>query len=236
MDDASQDMIRIEGLAKSFTLHNQGGVQIPVLDAVSLSVKQRECLVLAGASGAGKSTLLRSIYANYVTETGSIRVRHDDRWVDLVGAPPHVVLDVRERTLGYVSQFLRVIPRISALDLVAEPLLARGLEDRKARDQAGAMLERLAIPQALWSLPPATFSGGEQQRVNIAMTFVKDYPILLLDEPTASLDAVNRRAVIGLIIEARDKGAAIAGIFHDEQVRAAVGTAVFDVEDARKAA
>jgi alpha-D-ribose 1-methylphosphonate 5-triphosphate synthase subunit PhnL len=233
---ASDDMIRVSGLCKSFTLHNQGGIRIPVLENVSLNVKRGECVVLAGASGAGKSTLLRSIYANYLAEAGSIQVRHDDAWVDLVGAAPHVVLDIRERTLGHVSQFLRVIPRISAIDLVAQPLLSRGFDDAAARDRAAAMLGKLAIPEALWALPPATFSGGEQQRVNIAMTFARDYPVLLLDEPTASLDADNRQAVIDLIVEARDNGAAIAGIFHDEFVRAAVGTTTYTVDTARKAA
>lgn len=236
LTDEDQDMIRVEGLCKSFTLHNQGGVRIPVLENVSLTVKRGECLVLAGASGAGKSTLLRSIYANYLAQAGRILVRHDGGWVDLVGAPPHLVLEVREHTLGHVSQFLRVIPRISALDLVAQPLLSRGFDEAAAKRRAEEMLERLAIPESLWSLPPATFSGGEQQRVNIAMTFARDYPILLLDEPTASLDAENRQAVIDLIVEARDRGVAIAGIFHDAFVRDAVGTRTYTVDSARKAA
>ena len=235
-DTDDRGMIRVSGLSKSFTLHNQGGIRIPVLDDVSLIVARGECLVLAGASGAGKSTLLRSIHANYLAEAGSIRVRHDGEWIELVGAAPHVVLDVRERTLGHVSQFLRVIPRISALDLVAQPLMSRGLDEAAARDRAAEMLGRLAIPEPLWALPPATFSGGEQQRVNIAMTFARDYPILLLDEPTASLDAGNRQAVIDLIVEARDGGAAIAGIFHDAFVRDAIGTATYTLDGARKAA
>jgi len=230
------DMIRVEGLRKGFTLHNQGGVRIPVLENVSLTVRRGECVVLAGASGAGKSTLLRSIYANYLAEAGRVLVRHDDNWVNLVGAPPHLVLDVRERSLGHVSQFLRVIPRIGALDLVAQPLLTRGFAETAARRRAEEILERLAIPRTLWPLPPATFSGGEQQRVNIAMTFARDYPILLLDEPTASLDAGNRQAVIDLIVEARDRGVAIVGIFHDAFVRDAVGTRIYTVDSARKAA
>jgi alpha-D-ribose 1-methylphosphonate 5-triphosphate synthase subunit PhnL len=236
LDADDQDMIRVAGLSKSFTLHNQGGVRIPVLEDLSLTVKRGECVVLAGDSGAGKSTLLRLIHANYLAETGSIDIRHDGRWIDLVAAPPHVILDIRERTLGHVSQFLRVIPRISAIDLVSRPLLSRGICEGDSRDRAAEILGRLAIPEALWTLPPATFSGGEQQRVNIAMTFAREFPILLLDEPTASLDAGNRQAVIDLIIEARDNGAAIAGIFHDEFVRDAVGTTIFTVSNARKAA
>jgi alpha-D-ribose 1-methylphosphonate 5-triphosphate synthase subunit PhnL len=207
-----------------------------VFAGLDLAVGRGECLILAGPSGAGKSSLLRSLYANYKPQAGSILVRHGDRVVDLCAAEPHEILEVRRHTLGYVSQFLRVIPRVPTLDLVAEPLLGRGVDPAEANARAGTLLARLRIPQALWGLPPATFSGGEQQRVNIAMTFVQDYPILLLDEPTASLDPDNRRTVTELIVEARGRGAAVVGIFHDAEVRAAVGTRSFDLDAARKAA
>ncbi|UUX50006.1 phosphonate C-P lyase system protein PhnL [Nisaea acidiphila] len=236
MTDTSNEMIHVENLVKSFTLHNQGGVTLTVLENVSFSVERGECIILAGPSGSGKSTLLRSLYANYLPQSGKVEVRHDDELLDLVTAPPHVVLDIRARTLGYVSQFLRVIPRVSTLDLVMEPLLARGMDERGAREKAATLLTRLRIPESLWSLPPATFSGGEQQRVNIAMTLILDYPVLLLDEPTASLDAENRQTVVDLINEAREGGAAIVGIFHDSQVREAVGTRTYTLEEARKAA
>jgi alpha-D-ribose 1-methylphosphonate 5-triphosphate synthase subunit PhnL len=165
-------------------------------------------------------------------------------------AEPRAVLELRRRTLGYVSQFLRVIPRVSALDVVAEPLLALGVARANARDEARddaransrddaradaraeaqQWLARLNLPPALWSLPPATFSGGEQQRVNIARGLIARRPVLLLDEPTASLDADNRAVVIELITQARDAGAAIVGIFHDAEVRAAVVTRTFELE------
>lgn len=236
MTENPNEMIRVESLVKRFTLHNQGGVTLTVLENVSLSVAKGECVILAGPSGAGKSTLLRSLYANYLPQEGSVSIRHDGEMIDLVTAPPHVVLDIRARTLGYVSQFLRVIPRVTTLDLVMEPLLARGMNEIAAREKAATLLARLRIPESLWSLPPATFSGGEQQRVNIAMTMVQDYPVLLLDEPTASLDAENRQTVVDLINEAREAGSAIVGIFHDEQVREAVGTRTYTLEEARKAA
>lgn len=229
-------MLRAEGLAKSFVLHNQGGVVIKVFDGLSLEVRRGECLILAGPSGAGKSSLLRSLYANYKPQSGAVLVRHDDRVVDLCTAEPYEILEVRRRTLGYVSQFLRVIPRVPTLDLVTEPLTTRGVDPAEARERAGTLLSRLRIPEALWGLPPATFSGGEQQRVNIAMTFVQDYPILLLDEPTASLDLDNRRTVTDLITEAHEAGAAIVGIFHDAEVRAAVGTRSYDLTAQRPAA
>jgi alpha-D-ribose 1-methylphosphonate 5-triphosphate synthase subunit PhnL len=226
-------MMRVKDLSKSFTLHEQGGVVLPVLDNINLDVMAGECVVLLGPSGSGKSTLLRSMYANYKPQTGRIEVRHEGAWVDILSAAPRMVLNVRKRTLGYVSQFLRVIPRVPSLEVVAEPLRNIGIDPAAARARAAAMLERLRIPQRLWSLAPATFSGGEQQRVNIARGFISQSPIMLLDEPTSSLDAQNRAAVITLIDEAKARGTAIVGIFHDEDVRRRVGTRQFDVALAR---
>ena len=222
-------MLHAQGLSKHFVLHNQAGVKIDVFEKVEFTARQGECVILAGPSGSGKSTLLRSLYANYKPQAGSIYVRHGEAWVDLCAARPFQIMEVRRDTLGYVSQFLRVIPRVATLDLVSEPLIGQGLTEEAARKRAETILTRLRIPEALWSLPPSTFSGGEQQRVNIAMTFVQDYPILLLDEPTASLDKDNRETVIALINEAKGRGAAIIGICHDAEVRAAVGPRSYDV-------
>ena len=236
MEKIKDDMLRVDNLAKTFLLHNQGAKKLPVFQNISFQVKAGECLVLTGASGTGKSTLLRAIYANYLVQSGTINIRHENKWVDLASASPHEVLDIRKKTLGYVSQFLRVIPRISTIDLVCEPLIVQGKLIKPAKAQAKKLLNKLSIPESLWDLPPATFSGGEQQRVNIARTLIQDYPILLLDEPTASLDEKNRDAVIELINEARNQGTAVVGIFHDKYVRESVGTKIFNVELAKKAA
>ncbi len=217
-------LLNARNLSKTFTLHTQGGVRLPVFDGLDLSLQRGQCLVLVGPSGAGKSSLLRCLYGNYLVQHGEVMVRHDGRMIDLTQATTRDLLDVRLRTLGFVSQFLRVIPRVSTLDVVAEPLLAQGCGEDDARDKASTMLARLNIPDRLWSIAPATFSGGEQQRVNIARCFVADYPILLLDEPTASLDVDNRKIVLDLITEARRRGTGIIGIFHDPQDRAAVAT------------
>ena len=223
-------------LHKSFTLHTQGGVRLPVLSGLSLEVMRGECLGLTGPSGVGKSTLLRCLYGNYLPQSGQVLVQHRGDTIDLFGAEPHVILDVRRVTLGYVSQFLRVIPRIGALDLVIEPLLAVGVALDEAQQRAETLLRRLRIPKNLWPLPPATFSGGEQQRVNIARTMVVDYPLLLVDEPTASLDQENRQTVLELIGEARDRGAAVVGIFHDKAAREAVCDREFSLAPQERAA
>jgi alpha-D-ribose 1-methylphosphonate 5-triphosphate synthase subunit PhnL len=226
----------IDGLAKSFTLHLQGGTVLPVLQGLAFVVEPGECVVLAGPSGQGKSTVLKLVYGSYRAVGGSILIHHDGEMVDLAHAGPRRILEVRRRTLGYVSQFLRVVPRISALNVVAEPLLAHGIDRDIARDRAGQMLARLNIPEPLWSLPPATFSGGEQQRINLARGFIHPYPVMLLDEPTASLDAANRAVVVELIAAAKGRGAALLGIFHDEDVRRQVATRIIDLAVLKAAA
>lgn len=217
-------MLEARGLQKSFTLHNQRGVVLNVLEGIDLELAAGETVVLTGPSGAGKSTLLRILYGNYKPSAGVVRLRHQGRMVDITGAHPPLVLDVRRRTLSFVSQFLRVIPRVSALDIVKGPLLARGIDEAQASERASAMLARVNLSERMWGLAPATFSGGEQQRVNIARCFVDPTPVLLLDEPTASLDEANRDIVIELIEESRRAGAAMLGIFHDEQVSRRIAT------------
>ncbi|MPY75787.1 MAG: phosphonate C-P lyase system protein PhnL [Alphaproteobacteria bacterium] len=217
-------LLQATGLAKTFTLHNQGGIRLPVFDALDMAVCAGDCLALVGPSGAGKSSLIRCLYGNYLPQRGSIHVRHREALVDIAAVHPQMIVEIRRHTIGFVSQFLRAIPRVPAIDVVAEPLLARGVDAASARDAAAAVLARLNIPRRLWNLAPATFSGGEQQRVNIARSFVADFPVLLLDEPTASLDPDNRNVVIDMIVEARDRGAGVVGIFHDVEVRRAVAT------------
>lgn len=218
-------MISIENLSKTFTLHNQGGTVLQVMRGATLQVAAGECVGLTGRSGSGKSTLMRMIYGNYLAASGSLVVAG----LDIVTAQPRQIVALRRDTLGYVSQFLRVVPRVPTIEVVAEPLLRLGTPAAQARFCAADLLARLNIPESLWGLSPTTFSGGEQQRVNIARGFAHAFPVMLLDEPTASLDAANREVVLTLIEEAKAHGAAILGIFHDESARDRVCDRLVDV-------
>jgi alpha-D-ribose 1-methylphosphonate 5-triphosphate synthase subunit PhnL len=222
-------MIAIDNAEKTFTMHLQGGVKLPVVRGVSFDVRAGECVVLAGPSGAGKSSILKMIFGNYRCDGGRIGIRHQGALLDLARAEPRDILSIRRITIGYVTQFLRAVPRVPTIDVVAEPLLAVGVAREQARQRAAQLLRRVNIPERLWSLPPSTFSGGEQQRVNIARGFISDHPILLLDEPTASLDAGNRTVVIELIAAKKRAGVAIVAIVHDDEVRQAIADRIVDV-------
>jgi len=221
--------LELKDVAKTFTMHLQGGLKLPVLRDVGFKAEAGQCVVLTGPSGAGKSSILKLIYGNYRCDQGAILVRDGDTTVDLATAAPRRILAVRRRALGYVTQFLRAVPRVSALDIVAEPLIAEGAVAAEATEAAAAMLTRFNVPKRLWSLPPATFSGGEQQRINLARGLLPEHPILLLDEPTASLDAKNRAVVVDIVRERKSRGAAIVAIVHDEQVRDDIADVAVDV-------
>ena len=226
-------VLEIKNLAKNFVLHNQGEAEIGVFAGLDLSVAPGECVVLAGRSGVGKSTLMRAIYGNYLTQSGEILIHDGGETLDIRRLQPRQLNRVRRSSIGYVSQFLRVIPRVPTLDLVMEPMLERGIDAAEAESRATALLRRLNLPEGHWGLPPATFSGGEQQRVNIARGLAVSYPLMLLDEPTASLDGDNKQVVIDLIRARLAEGTAIIGIFHDDEVRQALNARAFDVASYR---
>lgn len=229
-------MLLARALDKTFVLHLQGGTRLEVLRGAALTVAKGGGLALSGPSGAGKSTMLRALYRNYLVDSGEILVKHRGAMIDIVSAPAEIMVEIRRETLGYVSQFLRAIPRISALDIVAAAALDRGMAPDEARRAAAEMLARLGIGARLHDLPPATFSGGEQQRVNLARGFIAEHPILLLDEPTASLDADNRAVVIEMVRAAKTRGTAIVAICHDADVRDAIADRLFAMSPYQDAA
>jgi alpha-D-ribose 1-methylphosphonate 5-triphosphate synthase subunit PhnL len=222
-------MIDIRNAEKTFVMHLQEGIRLPVVRGVSFQVMPGECVVLSGPSGAGKSSILKMIFGNYRCDGGTIGVQHQGAQVDIATAEPRQILCVRNETIGYVSQFLRAVPRVAAIDVVAEPLLANGMARPNARERAGDLLRRLNIGERLWTLPPSTFSGGEQQRVNIARGFISNLPILLLDEPTASLDAANREVVVELVAQKKRDGVAMVAIVHDDDIRGRIADRIVDV-------
>jgi alpha-D-ribose 1-methylphosphonate 5-triphosphate synthase subunit PhnL len=236
MSTSMNAMIEITNAEKTFIMHLQGGVELPVVRGVSFHVASGECVVLSGPSGAGKSSILKMIFGNYRCDSGRIGIRHEGTQIDLAKAEPREILSVRRATIGYVSQFLRAVPRVAAIDVVAEPLTVNGTARPDARERAAKLLRRLNIPERLWALPPSTFSGGEQQRVNIARGFISDLPILLLDEPTASLDAANRAVVVELIAQKKRQGVAMVAIVHDDEIRQLIADRIVDVTSFASAA
>jgi alpha-D-ribose 1-methylphosphonate 5-triphosphate synthase subunit PhnL len=224
-----RNAIELDDVAKAFTLHLQGGLALPVVRGVTFAVAPGECVVLAGPSGSGKSSILKMIFGSYRCDHGRIVLRHGDRATDVARAEPRLILWLRRHVVGYVSQFLRAVPRVSALDVVGNALAADAAGRSEARAKARELLRLLNIPERLLDVPPATFSGGEQQRVNLARGFLPDLPVLLLDEPTASLDEPNRAVVLELIAEKKRRGTAIVAIAHDEGVRRAIADRIFDV-------
>ena len=224
-------MLKVDNLSKVFNIHILGDKVIEGCDGVIFNVDKGEFLGLAGPSGAGKSTILKCLYRTYLPTSGDI-------WYDSIlfekvnmsTIADHMVIDIRHKEIGYVSQFLKVIPRVSAIDVVAEPLLTRnGASAKEARKKAGELLERLNIPACLLDAYPATFSGGEQQRVNIARAVIWKPRLLLLDEPTASLDRDSVSIVVQLLREMRAQGASMIGIFHDEKLMESIADRVYRV-------
>lgn len=207
-------ILQVDGYSKHFTLYEQNKL-IPASCNISFSVYPGELTTLIGPTGAGKSSVLKGIYRTYLPTTGRLLYRDAmDHELDLALASEHQILELRRREIGFVTQFLHCLPRQSTLDVVAQPLYVLGVARSEARQRAKDLLSAMNLPERLWSVSPATFSGGERQRVNLARGFITRPRLLLLDEPTASLDATTAECVINIIEDLKAAGTAMLAIFH----------------------
>ncbi|HFU75302.1 phosphonate C-P lyase system protein PhnL [Sulfurospirillum sp. 1307] len=228
--------IKVENLSKTFKIYSRGGLEIKGYEDINFEVKNGEFISLFGPSGMGKSSILKALYRTYTTTKGDILfTKEDGNIVNIATCNESQMLELRKNEIGYVSQFLQILPRISAVDVVATPLIEKGESEEKARDKAKEMLSYLSIKDELFDVSPLTFSGGEQQRVNIAKGIIAPKSVLLLDEPTASLDKINTMKVIDKLKEIKKEGVAMVGIFHDLEAMSAISDKVFDIKEKKYA-
>lgn len=226
--------LKVIDLTKTFSLHILNGKQITGFEHVSFEVPDGAFVGVAGQSGSGKSSLLKCLYRTYMASSGQILYgATDGTTVDLVTADDDTVLDLRVEEIGYVSQFLRPTPRVPALDLAARPLLRHGMPKAEARERVASYFQRLSLPEDLWDGYPILFSGGEQQRVNLARALASNARLLLLDEPTSALDASLQDDVAQLLAERRDRGTTMIGIMHDATLLARLSDVTVHMERGR---
>lgn len=230
------EKIKVRKLSKEFTIHTRGGIKIKGFDDINFEVNKGEFVSLFGPSGMGKSSILKALYRTYTTSSGDIIFTKDNgESVNIATCDESTMLSLRKEEIGYVSQFLQVLPRISAVDVVAQPLIDKGEDVSTSKEAAKEMLDYLGIKKELFDVSPLTFSGGEQQRVNIAKGIIAPKSVLLLDEPTASLDKSNTMKVIEKLLKIKDDGVAMVGIFHDMDAMRAISDKVFDIREKRYA-
>ena len=230
------EKIKVRNLHKEFTVHTRGGLKINGYHDINFELNKGEFLSLYGPSGLGKSSVLKALYRTYTTTSGEILFNCEDgKILDIATASESEILHLRKEHLGYVSQFLQVLPRISAVDIVAQPLIDKGEEEGKAKEKAKEMLSFLNIKEELFDISPLTFSGGEQQRVNIAKGIIAPKSVLLLDEPTASLDKTNTNKVIDKLLEIKKDGVTMIGIFHDMDCMKRISDKIYDMKEKRYA-
>ena len=210
------NILEVNDLSKIFNLHILNEKRIEALKQINFTMKEGEIIGLTGKSGSGKSSLMKCIYRTYLASSGEILYASRAGQVDMVQADDHQVIDLRKSEITYCSQFLSVIPRVSAVDVVCENLFRTEKDKEKAREKAKTMIEMLGLPVELWDAFPVTFSGGEQQRINVARAIIAEPRFLLIDEPTASLDIKTKDVVIDLILELKKNGTSVLCISHDE--------------------
>ncbi len=223
-------IIELKNVNKKFILHNQKGTVLNVLNNINLEIKTGECIALVGKSGIGKSTFLKMLYGNYLPSSGEINIYNNNNKINIVNSLEHQIINLRKYFIGYVSQFLRVLPRVPTIEIVSDTLKQQSLFDEHSLIKIKKLLSELNIQESMWNLSPLTFSGGEQQRVNLAKTLIGNYSILLLDEPTASLDDINKSIVIDMIKSKLKKNVTIIVIVHDNKIRNEICTREINLE------
>ncbi len=224
--------LKVHNLNKIFTMHNLGGIHITGFEGINFEVKKGEFLSLFGPSGMGKSSILKSLYRTYISTGGDIIYALDSKHtINITQASESEILMLRKNEIGYISQFLQVLPRVSCVDIVAEPLVEKGESESSAKAKAREMLAYLGIKEELFDISPLTFSGGEQQRVNIAKGIIAPKSLLLLDEPTASLDKPNTQKVIDKLQELKHSGVTMVGIFHDKEAMEQISDKIYDLKE-----
>ncbi|MBP1465237.1 ATP-binding cassette domain-containing protein [Candidatus Chloroploca sp. M-50] len=206
-------LLHVEDLSKNFVIHALGRT-IPAFQGVSFTLEAGSLLLIRGPNGAGKSSLLRCLYRTYLPERGQALFAAADGTIDLASAADVDIALLRRTEIGHVTQFLRPRPRVTALDLVAEPLLVAGHSLAEAREAAADWLGSLGLKAAIWQAYPSTFSGGEQQKINLARAMIAPRRLLLLDEPTSALDPDARAALCSRIKTLKAAGVAMIGVFH----------------------
>ncbi|MEL6458976.1 MAG: phosphonate C-P lyase system protein PhnL [Cyanobacteria bacterium J06621_15] len=226
----SDIILQVQALKKEFSLHEQNKV-LPGFQNISFNVKFGKLTALVGTSGAGKSSLLKCIYRTYLSQSGKINyLTAAGNWFDLANANEYEILNLRRKEISFVTQFLHCLPRQTTLNVVAKPLFDLGCERNQALEKAAILLQKMQLPERLWKISPATFSGGEKQRVNLARGMIMNPRLLLLDEPTASLDADTSKSVIELIQSIKQAGTGIIAVFHDKELIKTLADDVVKVE------
>jgi alpha-D-ribose 1-methylphosphonate 5-triphosphate synthase subunit PhnL len=225
------ELLKIENLSKNFYLHNLGKV-IHSCENVSFSLEKGQFAGIIGRSGAGKSTILKCINRTYLPLRGEI-LYDSERFglVNLAEASDREMLYLRKYEIGNVSQFLNVMPRTTAKEHVAGALLEMGENAAHAGQEAAKMLEFFRLPVNLWDVYPNTFSGGERLRLNLARAMVKRPRLLLLDEPTASLDNKTKQLVKEMLLQLKNGNTSMIGIFHDLEFMDGVCDHVFSLTE-----
>lgn len=226
-----ENILEVKNLSKAFTTHHLDRTIRPVED-VSFDVKEGDFLGIVGRSGSGKSTIIKCIYRTYLTSQGSIYYRSRALGeTNLSSLDDRSMIHLRQSEIGYVSQFLDIMPRTTSLELVINSLLEAGADNSQAEERARETLSHFDISEDLWDSYPNTFSGGEKLRLNISTAIVKEPRLLLLDEPTASLDEASKVKVRQAIEKLKGSGTTMVGIFHDLEFMEGLVDATYDLQE-----